>query len=85
MARPISSGSGISDTNIAFDDICSLPKKLVKKLEFSVRVKGSHHIFTKKEVVEILNIQSKQGKAKAYQVKQVRELILKYNLAEGIL
>ena len=73
--------SGTSDTNIAFDDICSL----LKKLEFSVRVKGSHHIFTRKEVVEILNIQSKQGKAKAYQVKQVRELILKYNLAEGIL
>ena len=73
--------SGTSDTNIAFDDICSL----LKKLEFSVRVKGSHHIFTREEVVEILNIQSKQGKAKAYQVKQVRELILKYNLAEGIL
>lgn len=73
--------SGTSDTNIAFDNICSL----LKKLKFSVRVKGSHHIFTKEEVVEILNIQSKQGKAKAYQVKQVRELILKYNLAEGIL
>ena len=73
--------SGTSDTNIAFDDISSL----LKKLEFSVRVKGSHHIFMKEEVVEILNIQSKQGKAKAYQVKQVRELILKYNLAEGIL
>ena len=73
--------SGTSDTNIAFDNIYSL----LKKLKFSVRVKGSHHIFTKEEVVEILNIQSKQGKAKAYQVKQVRELILKYNLAEGIL
>ncbi|MBE9218622.1 type II toxin-antitoxin system HicA family toxin [Dolichospermum flos-aquae LEGE 04289] len=29
---------------------------------------------------EILNLQPKQGKAKAYQVKQVREMLLKYQL-----
>jgi hypothetical protein len=33
-------------------------------------------------VTEILNLQPKQGKAKAYQVKQVRDVILKYKLAE---
>jgi len=30
-------------------------------------------------VTEILNLQPKQSKAKAYQVKQVREIILKYD------
>jgi hypothetical protein len=33
-------------------------------------------------VVEILNIQPKQGKAKPYQVKQVREIIVRYKLEE---
>ena len=44
------------------------------------RIRGSHHIFTKVGVEEILNLQPKQGKAKAYQVKQVREMLLKYQL-----
>ena len=44
------------------------------------RIRGSHHIFTKEGIEEILNLQPKQGKAKAYQVKQVREMLLKYQL-----
>ncbi|WP_235334821.1 MULTISPECIES: type II toxin-antitoxin system HicA family toxin [Aphanizomenon] len=44
------------------------------------RIRGSHHIFTKEGVEEILNLQPKQGKAKVYQVKQVREMLLKYQL-----
>ena len=44
---------------------------------------GSHHILSKNSVVEILNIQSlPDSKAKRYQVKQVRDIILKYQLAE---
>jgi hypothetical protein len=42
--------------------------------------KGSHTIFYKEGVVEIINLQPKGGKAKNYQVKQVRDLILKYQL-----
>ena len=49
-------------------------------LGFDARIRGSHHIFTKEGVEEILNLQPKQGKAKAYQVKQVREMLLKYQL-----
>ncbi|MFN7255461.1 MAG: hypothetical protein ACK5U2_10140 [Microcystis sp.] len=41
---------------------------------------ASHHIFTKEGVEEILNLQPKQRKAKVYQVKQIRSLILKYKL-----
>ena len=32
------------------------------------------------QVEEILNLQPKSGRAKPYQVKQIRGLILKYNL-----
>ena len=50
------------------------------RLGFGERVRGSHHIFWKEGVEEILNLQPKGGKAKPYQVKQVRHVILKYKL-----
>ena len=68
--------SGASDTNISFERLC----QLLIRLGFDERIRGSHHIFTKEGVEEILNLQPKQGKAKAYQVKQVREMLLKYQL-----
>ena len=54
--------------------------QLLIRLGFDERIRGSHHIFTKEGVEEILNLQPKQAKAKAYQVKQVREMLLKYQL-----
>lgn len=68
---------GTSDANIAFSDLCSL----LKRLEFSERIRGDHHIFTRDDVEEILNIQPKRAKAKAYQVKQIRTVIHRYRLA----
>jgi len=50
---------------------------------FDERIRGGHHIFTKGGVEEILNLQSKGSKAKSYQVKQVRNVILKYKLNLG--
>lgn len=67
---------GTSDKNIGFDEM----RHLLVRLGFEERIKGSHYIFTKDEVEEIVNLQPKSGKAKAYQVKQVRNLILKYKL-----
>lgn len=67
---------GASDANISFDSLC----QLLKSLGFEERIRGSHHIFSRSGVEEILNLQPKQGKAKAYQIKQVRNLILKYKL-----
>jgi hypothetical protein len=67
---------GASDHNIPFKGMCNL----LRHLGFEVRVRGSHHIFTKDGVGEILNLQSRGAKAKAYQVKQVRELILSYKI-----
>ena len=68
---------GTSDANIGFPDLCGLLKRLV----FSERVRGDHHIFTRDGVEEILNLQPKQAKAKPYQVKQVRAVIHRYRLA----
>ena len=67
---------GTSDANVNFDDL----RKALSDLGFSERIKGSHHIFSKTGVIEIINLQPKGSKAKAYQVKQVRNLIIKYKL-----
>lgn len=67
---------GTSDANIPFAGIC----QLLRKLGFEERIRGSHHIFTKEGVEEILNLQPKGAKAKPYQVKQVRNVILRYKL-----
>jgi hypothetical protein len=45
-----------------------------------VTVLGSHHIFSRPDVEEILNLQPRGGQAKPYQVKQVRQIVLKYKL-----
>jgi hypothetical protein len=50
---------------------------------FDERIRGDHHIFTKAGVEEILNLQPREGKAKVYQVMQVRNIILKYGLSIG--
>jgi hypothetical protein len=69
--------SGLSDANIAFDELCSL----LKTLGFTERIRGGHHIFTHARVAEILNLQPKGAHAKPYQVKQVRHVIVSYQLA----
>lgn len=71
--------SGLSDKNIWFDDL----RKVLLKHGFSERINGSHHIFYRNGIVEIINLQSlRDSKSKAYQVKQVRNLFLKYRLHE---
>jgi predicted RNA binding protein YcfA (HicA-like mRNA interferase family) len=69
--------SGRSDKNFAFDDLCHI----LERAGFQLRSgKGSHRIYYKEGVIEIVNIQPRNGKAKPYQVKQVRELLLKYKI-----
>lgn len=67
---------GTSDKNIDFEGL----RNLLLRLGFEERIKGSHHILTKEGVEEILNLQPKSGNAKPYQVKQVRNIIVKYQL-----
>lgn len=70
---------GTADANVPFQGLCSL----LHELGFDERTKGSHHIFTMESIPEILNLQPRGAKAKAYQVRQVRNVILKNRLAGG--
>ena len=76
LKRKILSGS--SDTNVEFSGLC----QLLAQFGFEERVRGSHHIFTRDGMEEILNLQPKGSKAKPYQVKQVRNILVKYRLGE---
>ena len=67
---------GCSDKNIRFDDLC----RLMKRLGFEERIRGRHHILRKSGIIEKVNLQRDKSMAKAYQVRQVREIIHKYNL-----
>jgi predicted RNA binding protein YcfA (HicA-like mRNA interferase family) len=69
---------GESDANIDFDDICHL----LRRMGFAERIRGSHHIFSRTGVEEIVNIQPRDRAAKTYQVAQIRGIILKYRLGE---
>ncbi len=72
--------SGTSDNNIGFDEL----RTLLLAIGFTERTTGgSHRIFTKENIPEILNIQPNGTKAKVYQVKQVRAIILKYKLSKN--
>ena len=68
--------SGRQDNSIGFFELVNL----LHSFGFSSRIKGSHHIFFRAGVSEIINIQPNGANAKAYQVKQVRNIILKYRL-----
>ena len=70
--------SGKSDANIRFSDLCSL----LGDLGFAERTQGSHHIFSRSGVEELVNLQREGSNARVYQVRQVRKVILKYRLGE---
>ena len=70
--------SGKNDLSIRFIELTHL----LLAMGFDERTKGDHHIYYRQDIEEILNLQPKGSQAKAYQVKQVRNLILKYHLEE---
>ncbi len=55
-------------------------RALMAYLVFEERVRASHHLFDREGVVEIVNLQSRGGHVKPFQLKQVRQLILRYSL-----
>ena len=65
---------GESDSNIGFNAL----RQLLLRLGFDERIRGSHHIFRKDGVEERINLQRDGSKAKVYQVRQVRAVILRY-------
>lgn len=68
--------SGTQDRNIKFSDM----QKILEGLGFQCRIKGDHFIYWRDGIDEIINIQPDGNKAKPYQVKQIRNIILKYGL-----
>lgn len=72
--------SGTQDRNILFADL----QAVLDRLGFQCRIKGDHFIYTRSGVEEIINIQPVGNKAKPYQVKQIRTIILKYQLGGNI-
>lgn len=67
--------SGQADANCRFEDV----RGLLLRLGYSETIRGDHHIFRKVEQPEIINIQPlKNGKAKAYQMRQIRDMLHRY-------
>jgi predicted RNA binding protein YcfA (HicA-like mRNA interferase family) len=63
--------------NISFKDF----HNLVLGFGFSLdRIAGSHHLFTREDIPDIVNLQEQRGEAKPYQVREFVRLIERYNL-----
>ena len=67
---------GKSDANINFDEL----RHFLQWLGFEERTRGSHHIFRRDGVRELINLQREGSKAKVYQVRQVRQVVVRYGL-----
>jgi hypothetical protein len=67
-----------TDWTISFGDLA----QLLRRFCFAERRWVSHTIFTREGIPEMVNLQPlRNGMAKAYHVKQVRQPILEYRLA----
>jgi predicted RNA binding protein YcfA (HicA-like mRNA interferase family) len=66
-----------SSKNIRFSDMVNL----VQGFGFTLsRTDGSHHIFTRQDIPELVNLQNIKGQAKPYQIRQFLKLVEKHNL-----
>jgi len=73
--------SGLSDKNIRFEEL----RNLLISSGFNERIRGDHYIYTQDNIREIINIQPLgNGKAKPYQVKQIRRLFLRYKIHKEV-
>ena len=66
--------------NVRFVEMVSLVEAFGFRLS---RVSGSHHIFTRPMVPELVNLQEVKGQAKPYQIRQFLRLVERYNLTLG--
>lgn len=68
--------NGKSDANIGFENL----RNFLLSLGFVERMKGGHHTYRKEGVSEKPNLQRDGNRAKSYQVRQIREILKKYDL-----
>lgn len=66
-----------SPNNLHFSEARALAEAFGFRL---TRINGSHHIFVHSNVRELLNLQEVRGRAKPYQVRQLLQLVERYNL-----
>jgi hypothetical protein len=64
--------SGEADASIRYDDLCHL----LTRLGYTSKQASSHNIF-RMAGRDLINLQDAGGKAKSYQVRQVREQLTK--------
>jgi predicted RNA binding protein YcfA (HicA-like mRNA interferase family) len=63
--------------NIRFTEMVNLVEGFGFKMS---RTEGSHHIFTRTDIPELVNLQDVKGQAKTYQIRQFLKLVEKHNL-----
>ena len=73
LLKKIISGS----KNIKFADMVNLVRGFGFELS---RTEGSHHIFFRPDIPELVNLQNVKGQAKPYQIRQFLKLVEKHNL-----
>ena len=69
--------SGTSDNNIRHSSFINL---IINLRFLFVRQNGSHAVYHNADIREFMNVQKDGSKAKAYQVEQLRKLIVKHGL-----
>ena len=63
--------------NVRFNEICKLAEAFGFKYKGG---KGSHVVYSKSDIIEIVNFQNVNGMAKPYQVRQFLKIIEEYGL-----
>jgi len=65
--------------NVRFERLCIIAEAFGFRFSHG---RGSHRVYVRDGVVEILNFQDVNGRAKPYQVKQFIEIVERYSLLE---
>jgi predicted RNA binding protein YcfA (HicA-like mRNA interferase family) len=68
--------SGQCDGNINFAELVNY----LQRCGFDLRTRGSHNLFTKNGIDALINLQSDGSTAKRYQVRQIRDILIKYQI-----
>ena len=68
--------SGQCDGNIDFAELVNY----LRRCGFDLWTRGSHNLFTKKGIDALINLQSDGSTAKRYQVRQIRDILIKYQI-----
>lgn len=67
----------IQRKGVRFADFRALVEAFGFRLD---RINGSHHIFKRDGIPELINLQNDSGEAKPYQIRQFLSLVEKYGL-----